>query len=120
MQNYKKLKVWDKAHKFTLRIYEATKSFPKDEIFGLTNQLRRAITSIPTNIAEGTGRKGNVELTRFLHISLGSANEAEYQIFLAKELKYINQNQYKEFFEEISEIKRMLVSLIKKTSNSKL
>jgi four helix bundle protein len=65
MQNYKELKVWEKAHLFTLRVYTVTKLFPKEEIYSLTNQIRRAASSIPANIAEGCGRNSNLDLARF-------------------------------------------------------
>jgi four helix bundle protein len=81
MQNYKDLKVWEKAHLFTLAIYEVIKNFPKDEIYSLTNQLRRSVSSIPTNIAEGCGKNSQPGLAKFLNIALGSANEAGYFTF---------------------------------------
>ncbi|HET9056582.1 MAG TPA: four helix bundle protein, partial [Chitinophagaceae bacterium] len=90
MQNYKELKVWEKAHDFTLKIYEATKIFPKEEIYSLTNQLRRAASSIPANIAEGCGKKSQLDFANFLNIALGSANEAEYYVILSKDLKYLS------------------------------
>jgi four helix bundle protein len=94
MQNYKDLKVWEKSHLFTLKVYEETKIFPKEELYGLTSQFRRCAYSIPANIAEGCGKKGNLEFAHYLNIALGSSNEAEY--FL------------------INEIKAMLLSLIDK------
>jgi four helix bundle protein len=78
MQNYKELKVWEKAHLLTLNVYEQTKSFPKEELYSLTNQLRQAASSVPTNIAEGCGKNSNNELAHYLNIVLGSSNEAEY------------------------------------------
>ena len=89
MQNYKDLKVWEKAHLFTLNVYEATKLFPKDELYSLTNQIRRAASSIPANIAEGCGKNTNAEFAHFLNIALGSANEAEYFLILSKDLNYL-------------------------------
>lgn len=87
MGDFKKLAVWEKAHRLTLAVYRASGSFPKDELYGLMSQIRRAAASIPTNIAEGSGRGGDRELVRFLHIALGSANELEYQLLLAKDQK---------------------------------
>jgi four helix bundle protein len=78
MQNYKDLKVREKSHQFTLEVYEITKVFPKEEIYSLTNQLRRAASSIPANTAEGCGKNSQAEFVHFLNISLGSANESEY------------------------------------------
>ncbi len=108
MQNYKELKVWQKSHAFTLRVYEITKSFPKDELYSLTNQLRRAVPSIPANIAEGSGKNSNNELAHFLNIALGSSNETEYFLILSKDLKYLSENIFIEFEDNISEIKAML------------
>ncbi|MEO6538492.1 MAG: four helix bundle protein, partial [Ferruginibacter sp.] len=78
MQNYKDLKVWEKAHSFTLKIYEVTKLFPKEEIYSLTNQIRRAASSIAANIAEGCGKKSKADFANYLNIALGSSNESEY------------------------------------------
>ena len=89
MQNYKDLKVWEKAHLFTLQVYEEMKSFPKEELYGLTNQLRRASASIPANIAEGCGKNGKSEFAHYLNIALGSSNESEYLLLLSKVLKYL-------------------------------
>jgi len=87
MQNYKELRVWEKAHLFTLKVYEVTKAFPKEEIYSLTNQLRRAALSVPANIA------------------LGSTNEAEYYLILAKDLKYLTEANFTELTKNINEIK---------------
>ena len=114
MQNYKELKVWEKAHHFTLSVYEATKSFPKEEIYSLTNQLRRAASSIPANIAEGCGKNTQGELAHFLNISLGSSNESEYLLILSKDLNYLNQPIFDKLFSAINEIKAMLIALIGK------
>ena len=89
MQNYKDLKVWEKAHLFTLNVYEGTKYFPKEEIYSLTNQVRRAASSIPANIAEGCGKNGKLELAHCLNIALGSANESEYFLILSSDLNYL-------------------------------
>ncbi|MFC1573576.1 four helix bundle protein [Candidatus Latescibacterota bacterium] len=78
MKDFRQLEVWKRSHELTLKIYKLTKSFPKEELYGVTSQIRRAALSIPTNIAEGCGRKGDVELSRFLVISLGSASELDY------------------------------------------
>jgi four helix bundle protein len=114
MQNYKELKVWQKSHAFTLKVYEITKSFPKDELYSLTNQLRRAASSVPANIAEGCGKNSNNELAHFLNISLGSSNETEYFLILSKDLKYLSENIFIELEDNINEIKAMLISLINK------
>jgi len=114
MQNYKDLKVWEKAHGSTLRIYEATKVFPKEEIYSLTNQIRRAASSIPANIAEGCGKNSQLDLANFLNIALGSSNEAEYFLILSKDLKYLTEAEFGELLKMINEIKAMLIALITK------
>lgn len=114
MQNYKELKAWEKAHCFTLKVYEVSKSFPKGELYSLTNQLRRAAFSIPANIAEGCGKNTQLEFAHFLNISLGSANEAEYFLILSKDLNYLNTEDFKELSEAINEVKAMLIALINK------
>ena len=91
MKNFRDLKVWGKAHALTLACYGATRSLPKEELFGLTSQIRRAGASIPANIAEGCGRRGNSELHRFLQMSMGSANELEYHLLLSKDLGYLRE-----------------------------
>ncbi|MCL4511949.1 MAG: four helix bundle protein [Bacteroidetes bacterium] len=114
MQDFKKLKVWEKAHQLTLDIYKATAKFPKDALYGLTSQIRRSSASIPANIAEGCGRSGKVELARFLQISFGSASELEYHVLLAKDLNLLQKNEYQLLTDNIVEIKRMIATLIKK------
>jgi four helix bundle protein len=113
MRDFRKLQVWEKAHKLTLIVYKKTDNFPKSEVFGLTSQIRRAIISIPTNIAEGCGRKSKKEFLYFLNIAFGSASELQYLIFLSFELKYLDKTTENPILEEIGEIKMMLCSLIK-------
>ena len=117
MQNYKDLKVWLMAHEFTLGIYQATKVFPREEMFGLTNQLHRAASSIAANIAEGCGRNTQADLARFLQIALGSANESEYFLILAMDLNYLTKANFDTVFKQINETKAMLISLIQKVRN---
>lgn len=114
MQNYKELKVWEKAHHFTVEIYRATKLCPKEEIYGLTSQLRRAASSIAANIAEGCGKNTKKDFANFLNISPGSSNEAEYFILLAKDLNYLSITDYEILIKLINEIKAMLIALIAK------
>lgn len=114
MQNYKDLKVWEKAHSFTLQVYEYTKVFPKEELYSLTNQLRRSASSIPANIAEGCGKNSNSEFAHFLNIALGSANESEYFIILSKDLLYLKEEFFQTLFILINEVKGMLIALINK------
>lgn len=89
MKDFRKLLVWEKAHYLTLEIYKNTKSFPRDELFGLTSQIRRSSVSIPSNLEEGCGSGTDAELARFSQISMGSACELEYQLLLANELNYL-------------------------------
>ena len=114
MQNDKDLKVWEKAHAFTLHVYEATKVFPKEELYSVTNQLRRAASSIPANIAEGCGKKSQSEFAHYLNIALGSPNKAEYFLLLSRDLNYLPSEKHTGFSENINEIKAMLISLISK------
>lgn len=118
MQNYKDLKVWEQAHQFTLEVYGVTKQFQKEEIYCLTNQLRRAASSIPANIAEGCGKNSQAEFAHFLNVSLGSANEAEYFLILSKDLKYLNENIFDTLVKIINEIKAMLIALISKVRST--
>jgi four helix bundle protein len=113
MQDFRNLKVWEKAHELVLDIYRVTASFPKDEQFGLTSQMRRSSASIPTNLAEGCGRVGNAELTRFVRISMGSASELEYQLLLSHDLKLLSAITYGELAERTAEVKKMLASLVR-------
>ncbi len=111
MRDFRQLKVWAKAHKLTLEIYKSTTNFRREELYGLTSQLRRASASIPANIAEGFGRGGNTELARFLQIGMGSAYEVEYHLLLAKDLNLLGPSIYEELEGRIIEVKRMLASL---------
>lgn len=114
MKDFRNLKVWQKSHRLTLETYKITKIFPKEELYGLTSQIRRASVSIPTNLAEGCGRGSDAELSRFVQISMGSACEYEYLLMLSRNLKYINIEIYSVLNNSIIEIKKMLASLIKK------
>ena len=114
MKDFHDMQVWKKAHDLTIKIYHATASFPKDELFGLVSQLRRAAVSIPSNIAEGCGRGGSTELKRYLEIAAGSSSEVEYQILLAHDLKYIDDECYASLNSQIIEIKRMIATYIRK------
>ena len=118
MQNYKDLKVWEKSHHFTVAVYDCTRSFPKEELYGLTNQLRRASSSIPANIAEGCGKNSKAEFAHYLNIALGSANEAEYFLILSKDLHYLSTEIFSDFIDKINQIKAMLISLINKVRGS--
>ena len=111
MQNYRKLLVWQKAHKLVLDIYVNTKGFPKDELYGVTSQLRRAAVSISANIVEGAGRKTKADFARFLTMSLGSTNEVEYFLLLSKDLIYLNSEEHESLTQQLVEVRKMLLSL---------
>jgi four helix bundle protein len=114
MKDFRNLKVWEKAHQLALALYTLTESFPRQEVFGLASQIRRAASSIPSNIAEGCGRQGDAELARFCIIARGSAAELEYQLLLARDLKLILPRDYEKLSDQTVEIKRMLTVLIQK------
>ena len=118
MQDFRKLKVWEKAHQFVVTIYRESNRFPDDEKYGLTSQIRRAAASIPTNIAEGCGRNSNPDFARFLSIAMGSASEVEYQIILATDLDYISVETSRSLETGLLEIKRMLNSLLQKVRST--
>ena len=113
MKDFKKLKVWQKAHRLTLDVYQASATFPREELYGLTSQIRRSCLSIPTNIAEGCGRSSDTDFARFLQISIGSASEVEYLLLLGRDLDLLVHEEYEELNSVVVEIKRMLTSLIK-------
>jgi four helix bundle protein len=94
MRDFRELKVWQKAHQLTLAIYQTTASFPREERYGLTSQLRRACSSIPANLAEACGRNGDAEFARFCSIAMGSASELEYHLLLARDLKLLQAGEY--------------------------
>ena len=114
MQSFRDLKVWHKSHQLTLAVYKATKSFPADELYGLTSQIRRSSASIPANIAEGCGRGGSRELKQFLLVAMGSASELEYHLLLAHDLRLLKDADYQQLAAGVTEVKRMLVGLIQK------
>ena len=119
MQDFKKMQVWQKAHDLTLEIYKLTNTYPSHELYGLVSQIRRAASSVATNIAEGCGRNTNSDFHRFLVIALGSASEVEYLFLLSKDLGYLSTEKYSILSEKIEEIKRMLTSLQRRVKESK-
>ena len=108
------MKVWEKAHNLAVMVYAATAKFPKEELYGLTSQIRRAAGSIPANIAEGCGRNGDAELARFCQIAMGSASELEYHLLLARDLKFMKAEAHRDIESELTQVKRMLTSFIQK------
>jgi four helix bundle protein len=117
MKDFRDLQVWQKAHELTLRVYAVTRTFPKEELYSLTSQLRRSMMSVPSNVAEGCGRDGDAELARFLQIALGSASEAEYQILLAQDLEYLDSTEAAELIGSAQEVKRMISGLLRRLRN---
>lgn len=113
-ESFDKLLVWQRAHSLVLKIYEVTNSFPKEEIWGLTSQIRRAAVSVPSNIVEGKARGSRKDFKRFLLIARGSLEEVKYQSLLAKELKYMNEEQYEEITVMIEDVGRLLGGMIRK------
>jgi four helix bundle protein len=114
MGDYAKLLVWKKAHQLTLSIYRCTSSFPDSQRFGLTSQLQRAAASVAANIVEGCGRDADGQLAYFIRVALGSANEVEYHLLLAKDLGILNQAHWQRLNEQIREIKRMLAGFLER------
>jgi four helix bundle protein len=119
MKDFRDLLVWNKAHALTLNCYRATNGFPKSELYGLTSQIKRAAASVAANIAEGCGKRGNGDFQRFLGIAAGSASEVEYHILLARDLGFLDSEQYKSLDAAVVEVKRMLASLIIKVESDR-
>lgn len=119
MKDFRKLNVWGKAHSLVLEVYPATRNFPKEELYVLTSQIRRAVLSVPTNIAEGCGRGSDADFNRFLQIAFGSATETEYLLLVSKDLEYIDANHYEHLNNHVKEIKKMLTSLMQTISNNR-
>ncbi|AIZ64468.1 30S ribosomal protein S23 [Hymenobacter sp. DG25B] len=112
MLDYRSLQIWQRSHQLTLVVYAQTKEFPREELFGLVSQMRRAASSIPTNIAEGCGRGSDAELVRFLTIAAGSASELDYQLLLASELGYLLPPHWQSAVDELTAIRKMLTQFI--------
>ena len=114
IKDFRKLKVWNIAHQVTLAVYKATAKFPREELYGLTSQIRRCSASVAANIAEGCGRRGNAEFNRFLQISSGSASELDYHLLLARDLGSLTVLEHRNLVQPLSELRRMLSALILK------
>lgn len=119
IQDYKKLQVWEKSMNLVTAVYTLTKKFPDDEKFGLTSQIRRSAISISSNIAEGKMRGGDLEFKRFLLIAFASGAELETQLLISKNLNYIKDKEYAMIEEMLSEVMKMLNSLITKLGASR-
>ncbi|MCW0482656.1 four helix bundle protein [Gaoshiqia sediminis] len=109
MHNYSELKIWQEARKLVKEVYSLTAGFPKEEMYGLTSQIRRAVVSIPSNIAEGTGRSSDKEFQRFLDYAIGSLFELETQIILSNDLNFISAENYETVCLDIKSLIRMIV-----------
>jgi len=120
MKDFRNLKVWQKGHQFVLAVYKVSAGFPKEELYGLTSQIRRSCASIPTNIAEGCCRGTDAEFSRFVQIAMGSASETEYQLLLAHDLGYLPTKDYETLSQQIIEIKQMITALLKKADSRPL
>jgi four helix bundle protein len=114
MKAFRELMVWQKAHELTLAVYRLTAALPRDELYGLTSQLRRSSSSIPANLAEGCGRNGDAEFARFCSMAMGSASELEYHLLLARDLTLIGSTEYEAVSNQTTEVKRMLTALHRK------
>ncbi|MFC1818272.1 four helix bundle protein [Thermodesulfobacteriota bacterium] len=117
LKNFKELKVWEKAYQLCLDLYKATAEFPNEEKYGLSSQMRRSAISIPSNIAEGYGRKTIPDYVRCLYIAYGSTCELETQTLLSGDLSYLNKADQSSLLEKIKEVERMLMALIKSLEN---
>ncbi len=111
MEDFKDLVVWQKSHQLALDLHGRSRLFPREELFGVTGQMRRAATSIPANLAEGCGRRSDGELLRFVQIARGSASELEYHLLLARDLGFISSDEYCDFEPRVLEVQRMLTAL---------
>ncbi len=119
IQTFEDLIVWQKAHKLTLEIYRATKNFPKEEIYGITNQLRKAATSVSANIVEGHSRKSQKEFLQFLNISKGSLEEVKYFLILSKDLNYLKKDEFEILLEQYNEASKILYAFTQSISKTK-
>ncbi len=120
LRSYKDLKTWQRSYQLCLEIYKITKGFPKEEIYGLTSQIRRAAVSVPCNVAEGYGRKTTPEYIRSLYIAYGSTCELETQVLLSGDLGYIDAGKLKKVQDGVGEVERMLKALIKSLEDKPL
>jgi four helix bundle protein len=112
MRNYRDLQVWSKAHNLTLELYRISREFPRDEIYGITSQLRRAAVSIGANLAEGCGRRGSAELARFVRVALGSASELDYHLLLSRDLGFMTSDDFSTASVKLTEVRKMLTSFL--------
>lgn len=114
MKDFRNLKIWEKSHKIVLAVYEATRSFPKSELYGITSQIQRAAVSVPTNITEGCGKDSDAELGRYFKIAMGSSSELEYLLLLTHDLTYLGDDQYGKLQANLVEVRKMLNAFIQR------
>jgi four helix bundle protein len=119
MKDFRRLNVWEKAHALTLGIYRATATFPREELYGITSQMRRCSASVAPNLAEGCGRTGDGEFHRFLNTAAGSVVELEYFLLLSRDLSLLSAEMYEKLQEEVLEVQRMLASLLRKVDSAR-
>ncbi|WP_395052539.1 four helix bundle protein [Flavobacterium sp.] len=119
MTNYRKLIIWQKSMDLVTLIYTTTRIFPKEELFGLTSQIRKSAISIPSNIAEGSGRDGIKDYLKFLNIAISSLFELQTQIEISKNIEYLDDIQFNKIFEDTRELERMIVSFTNKIKENK-
>jgi four helix bundle protein len=112
MRNYRDLQVWKKTHDLALELYRVSQRFPREEIYGITGQLRRAAVSIGANLAEGCGRRTSTELARFVRIALGSASELDYQLLLSRDLGFMAAEEFTSASAALTEVRKMLTSFL--------
>jgi four helix bundle protein len=112
MKDFRELLVWEKAHRLTLDVYRVTQRFPREELYGLTSQLRRSCASIAANLAEGCCRATDADFARFVQTSMGSASETDYHLLLARDLGYVEPTEYQNLLGSVTEVKRMLAALL--------
>jgi len=117
MLSFYELNFWKRSHELCLKIYNITRDFPKPEVYGVTSQIRRSSSSVPTNIAEGCGRRSKKEFGYFLNIACGSLSEVEYQLILSKDLNYISEEISKLLINEVIEIRKMIYTYISRIQN---
>jgi four helix bundle protein len=119
VKDFRDLKVWERAHGLTLEIYRVTVRFPREELYGLTSQMRRCCASIGANIAEGCGKRSNADFQRFLQIASGSASELDYHLLLARDLRFLADADYQQIVKELSAMRRMLTALVQKVDSER-
>ena len=117
MRNHRDLQVWNKAYALTLEIYKVSRSFPKEELYGLTSQMRRAAISVGANLAEGCGRRSNAEMGRFVRIAMGSAAELDHHLLLCKDLGFLSEVDHRQFLANLTEVRKMLSALLDSITN---